>query len=96
MTQPTLGALVLYTTAGGSQLPAIVVHTGSSGTCNLQVFTDESLPNILHISDVEQTVTPAAGKYHFATDAANQAATVNTTKPKSAAAPEATAVKGEK
>jgi len=94
MTLPTLGALVLYTTAGGTPLPAIVVHTGPSGTCNLQVFTDESLPNILHISDVEQTATPVPGKYHFAADAAKTS--TDTTKPKSATALEATAVKGAK
>jgi hypothetical protein len=70
MTQPTLGALVLYTTACGTALPAVVVHTANTGTCNLQVFTNESLPNILHISDVAQTTEPQAGMFHLAADTA--------------------------
>jgi len=76
---------VLYTTAGGVLLPAIIVAINPARealqveneedipakpeSVNLQVFTDESLPNILHIGDVGQSAEPEAGKFHFAADA---------------------------
>ena len=67
---------MLYTTASGVLLPAIVVavhpciaaKAEQPETCNLQVFTDESLPNLLHISDVEQSGVSESGKFHFAAD----------------------------
>ena len=90
MTKTTLGAIVLYTTASGATLPAVVVHISDSGPCNLQVFTDESLPNILHITDVEQTASPAAGKFHFAANASETATENN-----SAPAQQTAAGKGE-
>lgn len=68
MTKPQIGSQALYTTSGGATLPAVVVSVGESGSANLQVFTDESLPNIRHKTDVEQCERPEPGKFHFAED----------------------------
>jgi hypothetical protein len=68
MTNPTIGSQVLYTSASGASLPAVVVDVKETGAVNLQVFTNESLPNIRHKTDVEQGDKPEAGKFHFADD----------------------------
>lgn len=59
---------MIYTSASGATLPAVVVNVGESGSANLQVFTDGSLPNIRHEVGVEQTGKPEAGKFHFGED----------------------------
>lgn len=69
MSKPTIGSPVLFVTEQGATLPAVVVNALEDGTVNVQVFKDESTPNLAYVAGVEQSTKPEPGKFHFALEA---------------------------
>lgn len=69
MSNPTIGSPVLFVTEAGVTLPAVVVSVSEAGTVNVQVFKDESAPNVVHFAGVAQSTKPEPGKFHLALEA---------------------------
>lgn len=65
MTKPTIGRIVHFVQREGVTLPAVIVSVSDSEKANLQVFLNQSGPNLAHVANVEQSEAPEVGKFHF-------------------------------
>ena len=73
MSNPTIGSPVLFVTEAGVTLPAVVVSVSEAGTVNVQVFMDESAPNVVHFAGVAQSNKPEPGKFYFTNEVKEEA-----------------------
>ncbi len=55
---PTVGRIVIFTTADGTKLPAIVVNVHSETTVNLQIFQDRGGDAAVHGTSIDEGTGP--------------------------------------